>query len=414
MVVIVWLIVCLPGILVAVGSELGFPHFLAKATGVAGMCAFSLSVVFGCRTRWLERAFGSLGRAYHVHHQLGAAVVALSVLHLAFASLPFLSVDIFSALDFLGDFRDVVISTGWLALGLLLTGVLFSYLRKIRRRSWRWIHRTLLLAFSMALLHFWFGASNYGAGETFAVGLGMLALFFLVLHFCFPSLLRPNFAYRVRGVKALGSHDAELSLLPEANTLPFVPGQYAFFSVRSEVGGISSDFHPFTLDSSPDERELRIAVRALGFDSSRLLQVSAGTDVLVEGPYGNLLGNLDPDRSQLWIAGGIGATPFLSYVRKWRDSPAKMEKIVLVRLVKHVADDVFAPELSGVNGLHTFAHIDDQEGPPALGELLPADWRERDIALSGPSVMVKRFRRELKKMGAGKAGLQIRSEEFDF
>lgn len=411
---LVWLIIVLPGILLALGSKLGFPYFVSKAAGVAGVCAFSLSLILGCRTRWLERSFGSLGHAYHVHHQVGVAVIVLTALHLFFSALPFFAVDLPATLDFLGDLSDPVIATGWLALGLLLAGVFFSYLRSIRRRHWRWIHRTLVLAFPMSLLHFWLGASDLGAGELLAAAAGLLALIFLVLQFAIPALLRPNFSYRVTEVKALGPHDAELSLLPENTPLCFSPGQYAFFSVHAENCGISADFHPYTLDSSPDERGLRIAVRALGYDSSRLLQVKPGTLARVEGPYGNLLASLDPERPQLWIAGGIGVTPFLSYVRRWKNSPARMEKIVLIRLVKHEPDNLFASELSAVSGLRTFAHVDDQEGPPAVAELLPEDWRVRDIALSGPSVMVKRFRRELRKMGAGKAGQKIRSEEFDF
>lgn len=412
---LVWLLVILPGILVAVGADPGFPHSAAKAAGVAGLSAFGVSLILGCRARWLDRAFGSLGRAYHVHHQVGIAVVALAALHVALASLPFLEVELAAALEFLGDWRDPVVATGWLALCLLVAGVLFSYFRSLHRSTWRWLHRTILGAFAIGLAHFYLGAASFGPGELLAAGLCLAALLLSVLHLAFPSLLRKRHAYRVSAVKTLGPLAAELTLIPEGSPLPFTPGQYAFLSVAcAEDCGISPDFHPYTLDSSPGETALRIAVRALGSDSSRLLRVRAGTPALVEGPYGNLLARIDPSRPQLWIAGGIGVTPFVSYVRHWKDSPGRLEKIVLLRLVKLEADDVFAPELSAVSGLRTFVHVDELGGPPRLEELLPADWRERDIALSGPSVMVKRFRRELRRLGAGKAGQAIWSEEFDF
>lgn len=410
-----WLLAVLPGILVAAGADPGFPHSVAKAAGVGSVSIFAVSLILGCRARWLDRAFGSLGRAYHLHHQMGIAVVALASLHVALAALPFLEVELAAALEFLGDWRDSVVATGWVALCLLVAGILFSYLRRLRRSTWRWLHRMILGAYLAGLAHFYLGAASLGPGELLAAGLCALALLLSVFHLAFPSLLRKRYAYRVSEVKALGPLEAELTLHPEGRALAFVPGQYAFLSVAcAEDCGISSDFHPYTLDSSPGEPGLRIAVRALGFDSSRLLKVKPGTPAQVEGPYGNLLARIDPARPQLWIAGGIGVTPFVSYVRHWKDSPGRLEKIVLLRLVKHRADDAFGPELSAFSGLRASVHVDDLEGPPRLAELLPADWRERDIALSGPSVMVKRFRRELRKLGAGKAGQAIWSEEFDF
>lgn len=408
-----WFLVILPAILVALGSDPGFPHSLAKAAGVTATSAFAVSLILGCRARWLDRAFGSLGRAYHAHHQLGIAALALATLHVTLASLPFAEVELVAALEFLGDWRDPVVATGWLALGLLAAGALFSYLRKIRRRTWRWLHRTILASFAAALAHFYLGAASLGAGELLSAVLCLLALLFSVVHLAFPSALRRRHAYRVGAVKALGPQEAELTFLPEGDPLRFFPGQYAFLSVEcAGPCGISADFHPYTLASSPGEPGLRLAVRALGSDSSRLLGVSAGTPAVVEGPYGNLLTGFDPARPQLWISGGIGVTPFVSYVRHWKESPARLEKVVLLRLVKHLDEDIFGPELSAATGLRTFAHVDDLEGPPRLGELLPPDWRERDIALSGPSVMVKKFRRELRKLG--KSGREIRSEEFDF
>ena len=413
MTLLVWLFVLLPGILVAAGP--GFPHSLATAAGVAGAGAFAVSLILGCRARWLDRAFGSLGRAYHMHHQVGVAVGVFAVWHVALASWPFLSVELAAALEFLADWRDPVVASGWLALGLLAAGVVASFLRRIRRSAWRWLHRLLLGAFAFSVAHFLLGAAEPGAGELLALGLCALALLATFLHYVFPAALRKRHAYRVSAVKTLSPLEAELTLLPEGRPLRYFPGQYAFLSVRcAEHCGISPHFHPYTLDSAPSEPGLRIAVRALGADSSRLLEVSPGTPALVEGPYGNLLADLDPARPRLWIAGGIGVTPFLSYVRQWKDSPGRLEKIVLVRLLKHEADDAFGPELAAAQGLRTVTHVDDRDGPPVIARLLPADWRERDIALSGPSVMVKRFRRELRKLGAGKAGQEVRSEEFDF
>jgi predicted ferric reductase len=58
--------------------------------------------------------------------------------------------------------------------------------------------------------------------------------------------------------------------------------------------------------------EIRLSIKALGDYSSWIRSVSQGSNVFLEGPYGRFSYYFNPARSYVWIAGGIGITPFVS------------------------------------------------------------------------------------------------------
>jgi predicted ferric reductase len=89
------------------------------------------------------------------------------------------------------------------------------------------------------------------------------------------------------------------------------PGQFAF--VSSPDAGMSEP-HPFTIASAPrDTGEIRFAIKSLGDWTQRLpTTLRQGMLVVVEGPYGRF-DFRKGRKQQLWLAGGIGITPFLAW-----------------------------------------------------------------------------------------------------
>src|SRR2546421_1073207 len=78
----------------------------------------------------------------------------------------------------------------------------------------------------------------------------------------------------------------------------------------------SSDSHPFTIASAPHERDLMIATRmresAFKTSLASLLSVDA---VSIDGPSGLMVLHDDAARAAVFLAGGIGITPFLAMAR---------------------------------------------------------------------------------------------------
>lgn len=96
--------------------------------------------------------------------------------------------------------------------------------------------------------------------------------------------------------------------VPEVFT--FQPGEYIRLILPGELK------HYFSIASSPNERGLiRIATRpsAGGFKKT-LAEMPLGTEVEIKGPWGDVLLPEDFSKPLVFIAGGIGITPFLSMI----------------------------------------------------------------------------------------------------
>ena len=73
---------------------------------------------------------------------------------------------------------------------------------------------------------------------------------------------------------------------------------------------------PFTIASAPHERELMIATRMRDSAFKRVLKsAEPGLEATIDGPDGVMVLHEDAARPAVFLAGGIGITPFLSMAR---------------------------------------------------------------------------------------------------
>jgi ferredoxin-NADP reductase len=73
----------------------------------------------------------------------------------------------------------------------------------------------------------------------------------------------------------------------------------------------------FSINNAPDDPELMFTTRLRDTAFKRVLQsMPLGTEVKVEGPFGNLTLHNNTSRPAVLLAGGIGITPFRSMVRR--------------------------------------------------------------------------------------------------
>ncbi len=81
--------------------------------------------------------------------------------------------------------------------------------------------------------------------------------------------------------------------------------------------------HPFTIASAPGDEDLRFTIKALGDGTTRLQDVvQPGMPAVIGGPIGRFYPTKSTHR-QLWVAGGIGVTPFLSWMRDLGQHPPR-------------------------------------------------------------------------------------------
>ena len=111
-----------------------------------------------------------------------------------------------------------------------------------------------------------------------------------------------------------GSNKTTLSvaLAPVRKPLSFTPGQFVFLALGGTGGW---ERHPFSVSSAPSDPRLELTIKASG-DYTRELydQLQPGVPAKLAGPFGGF-DYRQGGHDQIWIAGGIGVTPFLSWIR---------------------------------------------------------------------------------------------------
>ena len=180
----------------------------------------------------------------------------------------------------------------------------------------------------------------------------------------------------------------------------------------------------FSLASAPHEPELLIATRMRDTAFKRVLKnAAAGTPVEIDGPNGAMVLHEDAARPAVFLAGGIGITPFLSMARDaaHRRLP---HRILLFYGNRRPEDAAFLDELSRLENpnYRLIAVMSEPEKSlrPWSGErgFIERGLLERHVGdlaapvyyFAGPPAMATAMRQMLE--GAGVAEDAMRSEEF--
>jgi predicted ferric reductase len=83
--------------------------------------------------------------------------------------------------------------------------------------------------------------------------------------------------------------------------------------------------HPFTISSAPAESGIRFTIKALGDWTGAIADlVEPGMPAVIGGPHGRFT-HRKGTRHQVWVAGGVGVTPFLSWLRSLDEHPVDGE-----------------------------------------------------------------------------------------
>lgn len=124
-----------------------------------------------------------------------------------------------------------------------------------------------------------------------------------------------RFEVPVIAKSAIAPGVTEITLDISKTDFRFKAGQYATITLpQTSKQPTTSQFHDFSIASSPnDHQKLKIAFRnSDSFFKNTLLGLGLGAPVILEGPSGTFALPDTPDKPIVFVAGGIGITPFLS------------------------------------------------------------------------------------------------------
>jgi predicted ferric reductase len=387
---------------------------LANIAALVGTAALAVTLVLGSRLRVVEWLFLGLDRVYRAHRTLGVVAVGLVVLH---ALLLALSLAVRSGA---GAWTLFTPGAGWrifvgvVALAGLLAALAVTLFARMRHETFVRVHKPLGIVFLAAGVHAFVVPGTKASSRPLTVYLAALTVLALVAfarRSLLGRLLVRRHRYRVEGVNRLAPDAVEIVLARERDGLRYRPGQFVFVRF-AELGG---EAHPFSITSAPGEAAVRLVVKALGDHTAALMDLPAGGSAELEGPYGTFSHLALANPRQVWIAGGIGITPFLSMARSLDGGGHEVDLYYCTEAADRA---YFLEELFEVADRNPRVRVipirkadlgrlsaDDIEGASR-------DLAEKDILICGPPVMVRNLTGQLRARGVPRS--RIHYEDFGF
>lgn len=281
------------------------------------MCGFFLMFVLASRFKFIERWFNGLDKLYVVHKYVAIISLGLVIVHALIS-------DQLSTVD---SIRPTVV-TGGFALALFIVVVALSLFDKyiklakqpaldkmVTYENWRFTHRFSLLAYAFGLFHMYL-SSQYNLLQFSPLGIwqgltGLIGLGCGIYVVFFYQRTQFNHQGKVSKITRLTPTIIEWEITLD-KPIRYSKGQFIFIKVFKL--GIEEAPHPFSI-SGGDGKKIYLTTRVLGdFTRSIFDSLEVGTPVRINGPYGRMDFS-SGRRDQLWIAGGIGITPFMAYLR---------------------------------------------------------------------------------------------------
>lgn len=326
-------------------------------SGFAAIALMSLTMLLATRPGWLEGPLGGMDRIYRLHKWTGILALAIGFVHWLIELSDELIEEVVGeagelpeadAAGWLEETRELAGDLGEWAFYAALALLALTLWKRFPYLFWRYVHRAmpvlyLLLAFHAALLappDYW----TQPAGALLALCLAVGVAASLV------SLAGRIGRHRQAAgtVVAIRQHGtvAEIDCRLTDPWPGHRPGQFAFVTFDRWEGA-----HPFTIASADrGDGTLSFCVKELGDYTRTLAQkLRIGQPVRIEGPYGRFdYARSAPRSRQIWVAGGIGVTPFFAWLEALQARPETAPRADLHYCTRDRNDDFCAERLAAL------------------------------------------------------------------
>lgn len=408
-------------------SSRGTGFVIGEATGIAAAVLLPVAVILASRVKPLEYLFGDLTSAYVAHGVIGLAMFAVVSFHPLMYLLGGLLIpdDFLTSAEVLIPFH--VVALDWASYIAIATALVFTMYFRLSFSNWRLVH--LLLGFAMVLTGYSILIDNraFDTADIPALRWFLAAIYILgTISFLWVAIVRrvaePKREYRITGARVHEAADAiELTAEPVGAACEFEPGQFVYVDLLDSKAQVHREFeaHPFSIASGPDRGTLSLVIETRGEDTRRMQRIAASDEAraLLHSTYGRLVARLPSEKKQLWVAGGIGVTPFMAMADDMRMNPDRYEEyeVTLVVGVDH-AEQAFEFErlaecAEACPGLEVVLWDRDVRGLPTaegLADEVEGEITERAILLCGPDPMITALTEQFRELGVPRG--QIHAE----
>lgn len=206
----------------------------------------------------------------------------------------------------------------------------------------------------------------------------------------------------------------------------YFPGQYMEWTLKHSHPDNRGTRRYLTIASSPTEEDLILGIKFYEKSSTfkkALMAMSPGDEIMAGGLSGEFILPKDQNIKLVFIAGGIGITPYRSMIKYLIDTKQKRsitlfyasltpQEVVYEEIFNAAATELGIKTIYCVDDVSNFpnwtgriGHIDEK----VILDEVP-DYKERSFYISGPPSMVSTFKGILIKMGV--PGNRIKTDYF--
>lgn len=392
------------------------PVFVYDAGRLLALVIFILILfqyLLSSRIKWIEKGIG-LDGLITLHKTFGLILFLVPLGHPVLLLLSERLQGYSTPMSFLKLLGLVALLLIWVgASSALLYGK-----TSMKYETWKRVHKVGYAVFPLAFFHSTLMGSTLQKGP--------MKIFWFILALIYVLILAGNIRRRF----VLRRHPFTVTEVSrETNdvwTLRFggdhrdyAPGQ--FMMLQLVKNGKVSEPHPFTIASPPTRKGLAVCVKEVGDFTSDIGKTKPSDKAHIDMPYGVFfVPHFDADRL-VFIAGGIGITPFMSMLRTIYDRNLE-KQVILFWGNKREEDIVFRDELermvSEMPSLKVIHVLSRQEDWPGENGHIDADilkkhigeFQGREFFICGPSSMMKSVENALSDLGASKK--RIHTERF--
>ena len=219
--------------------------------------------------------------------------------------------------------------------------------------------------------------------------------------------------------KKLAANSTYDFIFSSDKNIDFEPGQYLEWTIPENGSDSRGNRRYFTIASSPTENTINMGIKFYPNPSSfkkNLANMKIGDKMVASQLAGDFTLPKNTKKKIVFIAGGIGVTPFRSMIKYLLDRKEKRD-IVLFYLNKTMEDvaykDIFdsAVSLLGIKVVYVFSDVPPADyGPNVKFGTLDSkmitsevpDFKDRYFYISGPHGLVSAFEGNLQTLGVSK------------
>jgi predicted ferric reductase len=404
---------------------------LGRVTGLVAADLLLIQVLLMARVPMIERSYGQDELARR-HRLVGFWSFNLLLAHIVLITLGYAGS---GHTSFLHELWNLVTTYGGMLLAAAsvaaLTVVVVTSVRAARRalryESWHLLHLYAYVGVGLSVPHeiwtgadfqtsavaraYWWGSYATAAGAVVVFRLGVPLWRSLRHGITVSKVVRESRDVVTVHMRGRGLH-----------RLPVHAGQ--FFIWRFLDGPGWSRGNPYSLSAAPRRDHVQITAKDAGDGSSRLARLTAGTRVLIEGPYGRLTAEQRERSKVVMLACGIGVTPMKALLEDMDYAPGDA---TLIYRARSEPDVVFRRDLDllatqrGVDVHYVIGHrirgrkswlpesAAATKDEQALRRLVP-DIYNRDVFICGPDEWMQAAATAARHLGVPEE--QLHEERF--